>query len=92
MLHFLTTSLILGLRRLKVLHFLGKPLLPSLKCHISQEISLFLGLSSQRLKVLHFLGEIYDFSILALSSRSLEVLHFLRKSLILGLWPSLPSV
>ena len=91
-LHFLTTSLILGLRRLKVLHFLGKPLLPSLKVqHFPGNISVSRPLfpASQSAT---FPRQIYDFSTLALSSRSLEVLHFLRKSLILGLWPSLPSV
>ena len=90
-LHFLTTSLILGLRRLKVLHFLGKPLLQSLKVphfwNISVSRPLFPASQSAT-----FPREISDFSTLALSPRSLEVLHFLIKSIILGLWPSLPSV
>ena len=78
-------TLALSSRRLEVLHFLGNLASPLSKWHISQKkASLFLDLSS-------FPREIYDFSTLALSSRSLEVLHFPLKSLILGLWPSLPS-
>ena len=101
-------------RRLKVLHFLGKPLLPSLKVphfpgNISVSRPLFPASQSatfpreiyeffhsgpllQKSRSAAFPREISDFGTLALSSQRLKVLYFLGKSIVLGLWPSLPGV